>query len=89
MVSKYKRKPSKYKEEDVNKALTEYRAGRMSLRCAAINFKIDKSIISQRLHKSEIKKRGRKQVLSAAVEQKLADCLKTLCKWGFGLSKGD
>lgn len=89
MVSNYKKKPDKYREIDVQRALADYRTGKRTLRGAAKHYNIDKSYLSRRSNGGGIKKRGRKQVLSENLEQNLARCLKTMGQWGFGLSKED
>lgn len=89
MVSNYKKKPNKYREEDVLKAIADCRSGKMSIRGAAKHYNIDKSLLSRRVQGRGIQKRGRKQALPANVEQNLATYLKTMSQWGFGLSKDD
>ncbi|KAK7576313.1 hypothetical protein V9T40_012599 [Parthenolecanium corni] len=92
MVRNYVRKTPgpAYSKEDVQKAKEMIESGRASLHAAAKSFHIPKSTMSQWMTGSRGVKSatmGRPTAIPAAEEKHIADCLKTMNKWGFGLSK--
>ncbi|KAK7605135.1 hypothetical protein V9T40_006993 [Parthenolecanium corni] len=92
MVRNYVRKTAgpAYSKEDVQKAKEMIESGRSSLHAATKLFHIPKSSMSQWITGSRGVKSatmGRSTIIPAAEEKRLADCLKKMNKWGFGLSK--
>ena len=92
-VRQYKRKTdrgSKYTSEDISKALTDIKAGRCTLKAAAKQYNIPSTTLYQ-YHKGLRKLKSKTQGRSTAIPEKheisLANCLRTLEKWGHGLSR--
>lgn len=86
MVRNYQKRPSKYSEETVHRAVTEVKQGN-SLRSVAKKYDIDKSFLSRRILEKHTGRRGRKTVLSKQQETELAKHLELMAKWGFALTK--
>lgn len=93
MVRNYKRKTtrgSKYTKDDLQAALGEIAAGRLTEYAASKRFKIPTSTISN--HRRGIRgahsnSQGRSTAIPLVAETKLAECLKCMEKWGFGLTR--
>lgn len=88
MPRKYIKKVKHYTEEDVEKAVKEYKEskGQLSIRSVALKYNLDKSLLSRRVLGQVLQKRGRKTALSHDDESKLAKHIKDLAKWGFALT---
>lgn len=91
MVRNYKRITSRaaYGPDKLAKALDEIKAGRISISKASETYKIPyitlyKHVKGQRGEKSSTQ--GRPTVLPSDVEQQIAANLRTMEKWGYGLS---
>lgn len=99
MVRTYKKKTNKgggsaWSHEDMNEAIIAIENKTMSVRRAAMHFKVPKStlLLKSRGWKGRqptlnSKSGGQKITLPASEEEKLAKLMKTMSKWGFGLSK--
>ncbi|KAF6199365.1 hypothetical protein GE061_007391 [Apolygus lucorum] len=92
MVRHYERKkpPPSYSQDDLKQALAAIGRGEVTVYKASKIFKIPKPtlynhITERRGVKSSTS--GRAPVFSKEVEEKMAHCIKTMNKWGFGLSK--
>ncbi len=78
----------KYVSENLDKALAEVKAGRLSIRAAAKEFEVPKSTILDRLH-GVTKNVGRPTELSEEEEQVLVSRLMIMGNWGFPLTFDD
>ncbi|XP_062565633.1 uncharacterized protein LOC134227939 [Armigeres subalbatus] len=91
MVRKYIRKTlSTYSKEALNDAATAVRDHRMSLAESARFYNIPKPTLFRHIKGlSGIKSssRGRSTAIPFEVEARMASCIKTMEKWGYGLSK--
>lgn len=92
MVRVYKRKTNRgsYGAEKLQTALEQIRNNTISLNRAHKLYNIPKATLSAHKNGKRGQKsttQGRTQVLSPIEEKELADCLKTLERWGFGLSR--
>lgn len=87
MPRTYVPKPKRYTEKDLDKALNLIKEGKLGVREAARQFKIDKSKLSRSLNCKNKSKRGRKQALSMEQETDLTQKIIVMAKWGFALSK--
>ncbi|XP_072395036.1 uncharacterized protein [Diabrotica undecimpunctata] len=93
MVRCYKRKTSnegKYSAADLNAAMSDVLAGRTSIYKAAKLYKIPYVTLYSRVkgRRGAVKAtKGRPTSISSADEVRLANGLKTMEKWGYGLSR--
>lgn len=93
MVRNYVKKKetrSKYSEERLSRAIEEIRAGRLTIHKASTLYGIPFSTLYCRIKgtRGVIKKsKGRRTALDKNIENMLATSIKTLAKWGFGLSR--
>lgn len=92
MVRNYIRKkaPPAYSKNDLKEAVQAIKSGTLTLYRAAILYKIPKATLSTHVTgKRGIKSNtgGRAPALPHDVEQRIADSIKILEKWGMGLSK--
>ncbi|XP_065085084.1 jerky protein homolog-like [Ochlerotatus camptorhynchus] len=92
MVRHYvkKRLPAAYTKETLLEAVQAVRSKRFTLYSAAKYYKIPKTTLCNRVHgKRGVKSStgGRPTALPLEVEARLATNIKTMEKWGFGLSK--
>lgn len=92
MVRSYVRKkpPPSYSKDDLKAATDAVKNGTLSLCRASVVHKIPKStlfkhVMGQRGIKS--KTMGRQTALPPEIERNIANNIKTMEKWGFGLSK--
>jgi hypothetical protein len=91
-IRTYKRKtlPPSYSKEELNTAVENVKSGRMTLYRAAKLYKIPKATLfkdvkGMRGVKSQTF--GRPNALPFHEKKQIAECLKLMEKWGFGLSK--
>lgn len=87
MVRNYKKKPPKYDEDDIARALRDVQDNNLSAAQAANVYGINRNFLIRRLNGEGDGKRGRKPELTPDEEKELANCLKTMSTWGFGLSR--
>lgn len=93
MVRNYNRKSNRaknYSKEDIANAIAEFEAGLATLHGAAKKYKIPKSTLHDHVkgtHGTKSQTYGRAQAIPLEHETVLANGLKTLEKWGFGLSR--
>ncbi|XP_047026859.1 uncharacterized protein LOC124635108 [Helicoverpa zea] len=92
MVRNYLKKkgPPKYSEEKLQRALDEIKAGTLTIHKASVLYGIPFATLYCRNKgtRGAIKKcKGRRTALPENVENVLATSVKTLAKWGFGLSR--
>lgn len=93
MVRKYVRKSDRtknYTKDDLISAIREIEGGLMTLHGAAKRYKIPKSTLHDHFkgtHGLKSQTLGRDLAISLEHERALANGLKTLEKWGFGLSR--
>ncbi|KAJ8936415.1 hypothetical protein NQ318_014852 [Aromia moschata] len=92
MVRKYMRKKAApaYSKNELKEAVQAVQSGMVTLYRAALLYKIPKATLFTHVRgKRGVKSNtgGRTTALSHDVEQRIADCIKTLEKWGMGLSK--
>lgn len=93
MVRNYVKKKEtgpKYCEDRLNRAIEEVRAGRLTIHKASTLYGIPFSTLYCRIKgtRGVIKKsKGRRKALTDNIENVLATSVKTLAKWGFGLSR--
>ncbi|CAG5040063.1 unnamed protein product [Parnassius apollo] len=90
MVRNYKRKTTKssYSKDKLHAAVLAVRNGTLTGYKAAQLYQIPRMTIMDHVHKkSSSSTLGRKTTLPLLIEQNLASCLRTLEKYGFGLSR--
>lgn len=92
MPRNYSRKRKGYNEEDLNKALKEVQECLSeevpySERGIARKYNIGKDILNKRLKSLTTGLAGRKTAIPLSEENELAESLKTMSRWGFGLLK--
>lgn len=92
MVRNYKRLTDNpaYSKEDMNNAVEAVKSGSLTLYRASKTFKIPKTTLFKRVKGQRgIKSQtlGRPTAIPFDEEMKIAECLKSMEKWGFGLSK--
>lgn len=83
----YKRKPLKYEDETISKAINDIKKKKLSICKAAALYNINKTLLIRRLHGKGMQKRGRKPEFQLEEEENIAMCLKKLSQWGFGFSR--
>ncbi|KAE8745692.1 hypothetical protein FOCC_FOCC007576 [Frankliniella occidentalis] len=89
-----KKNPPKYSENDMEQAVHDVRSKKLSLRKAAEKLGIAPNSLKKRVNgtipiKGMKETRGRPTVITPKEETELADYLRTLAKWGFGLSRSE
>ncbi|CAB3251132.1 unnamed protein product [Arctia plantaginis] len=93
MVRNYVKKKEtgpKYSEDKLNRALEEIQASRLTIHRASTLYGIPFLTLYSRIKgtRGAIKKaKGRRTALAESIENVLATSIKTLAKWGFGLSR--
>lgn len=91
MVRNYQRttnRATKYTKDDISSALEDIQGGRLTLHGAATQYNIPKSTLHDHLkgtHGQKSDSLGKPTIIPIHEENVLADGLKTLEKWGFGL----
>lgn len=88
MPKVYVKKKRPYDESDITKALELIEKNELSLRQAAKNFQIDKSVLSRR-RAGVVTTQGRKTALKPEMETDLSNKIKIMAKWGFALTKSE
>lgn len=92
MPRNYERKTSRasYSQEDLQAAIEKVRSNELSNYAASQMYGIPKSTLNDRVrNKSGVISQtlGRPPAIPLAFESELASCLRTLEKWGWGLSR--
>lgn len=88
MPRNYKPKPKTYNQQQVQNALQYHQENPTeSVRSIARKFGLKKDLLFDRIKGKGTGKVGRHTAIPIDEEQELAVCLKTMSKWGFGLSK--
>jgi hypothetical protein len=85
----YVRKGKPYTQESLQEAIDNVRSKRVSLRAAAKSLGMAPSTLKIKMDQDPrlaVDNRGKTTVLTKGQEQSLADHLRTLTKWGYGLS---
>ncbi|KAJ8879015.1 hypothetical protein PR048_019621 [Dryococelus australis] len=83
---------NQYSSEDISKALADIKAGRFTNKRAAKKYKIPSTSLYQNhkgLRKLKSTTEGRNTAIPEKDENKLANCLKTMEKWGYGLTRSE
>ncbi|CAG4943994.1 unnamed protein product [Parnassius apollo] len=92
MVRNYKRKTTKssYSKDKLHATVLAVRNGTLTGYKAAQLYQIPRMTIMDHVHKkSSSSTLGRKTTLPLLIEQNLASCLRTMEKYGFGLSRAE
>jgi hypothetical protein len=92
MPRKYAAKGKPYNDDSMNNAIREIseaknRYENTRVRAVARKWGVKKGTLFNRLEGKHISVVGRKTVIPYEKEQELAECLKLMAKWGFGISK--
>ncbi|CAK1583779.1 unnamed protein product [Parnassius mnemosyne] len=90
MPRKYiKKKVQKYSQEDVEKAVEEVNQGIFSIYGAAKKYSIPTTALFDKVKLNHIQNIGRPQAIPFQQEEGLANGLRIMEKWGFGLSRNE
>lgn len=88
MVRHYKRiKEKSYSERQLERAVDAVKENKMTLSQAAKLFEIPRTTISFRLNHCVMTRAGHPTVFSPEFEKRMADCLHTMEKCGFPLTR--
>lgn len=82
-----KKKIRKYTAEDVEKAINEVKNEKVSIYAAAIKYNIPTTTLFDKVKENHCLNIGRPLAIPLEQEQKLANGLRIMEKWGFGLSR--